>query len=80
MATPGVDAGPFVEVHLRPIRPWAALCGGLPVIAQAISAFPANSIVLDGEIVAIDRKGMFPDIGCARARRSGIYRLHDLLR
>jgi bifunctional non-homologous end joining protein LigD len=55
----------------------------MPIIARAIAALPANAIVLDGEIVALDKKGMpsFPDVAKEPAKRGAriVYFAFDLL-
>ena len=56
----------------------------MPMIAQAIAALPANGIVLDGELVALDRKGKpsFPEISAqlSTPRSTGlVYYAFDFL-
>ena len=68
------------RIYTRRGHEWA---DRMPVLKTAVAALPANQIVLDGEIVAIDRKGMpsFPDIASELAKRGAriIYFAFDLL-
>ena len=68
------------RIYTRRGHDWA---DRMPVITHAISGLPANQIVLDGEIVAIDKKGMpsFPDVAKELAKRSAriVYFAFDLL-
>jgi bifunctional non-homologous end joining protein LigD len=68
------------RIYTRRGHDWA---DRMPVLTHAISALPANQIVLDGEIVALDKKGMpsFPGIATELTKRGAkiIYVTFDLL-
>ncbi len=55
----------------------------MPIITHAMAALPANTFVLDGEVVAIDKKGMpsFPDVAGELAKRGAriVYFAFDVL-